>query len=127
MDIVVDDVDEQRDITAELLESLGYNVETAINGSDAVRYLKDHSVDLVTLDMIMEKDFDGLDTYREIIKLHPGQKAVIISGFSHTERVEEMQKLGAGPYIKKPFTRDIIGKAVREELNSKVEEITQLT
>ena len=50
---------------------------------------------LVVLDMIMEEGFDGLDTYREVLKRHPGQRAVIVSGFSSTERVQEMLRLGA--------------------------------
>jgi len=115
--LVVDDVDDQRDLASDLLSSLGYRVETASNGREAVEYLRNHSVDIVVLDMIMEKDFDGLDTYREIIRLHPGQKTVIFSGFSATDRVEKMQKLGAGPYIRKPYTREVIGKAIREELD----------
>ncbi len=115
--LVVDDVEDQRILASDLLSSLGYRVETASNGREAVEYLRNHSVDIIVLDMIMEKDFDGLDTYREIIRLHPGQKAVIVSGFSVTKRVEKMQKLGAGPYIRKPYTREVIGKAVREELD----------
>lgn len=94
-----------------------YQVETAINGRDAVRFLIDHEVDLVVLDMIMEADFDGLDTYREIIKLHRGQKAVMVSGFSPTDRVEETQRLGAGPYVKRPYTLETLGRAIRSELD----------
>ena len=115
--LVVDDVEDQRILASDLLSSMGYRVETASNGREAVEYLSNHSVDIIVLDMIMERDLDGLDTYLEIIRLHPGQKAVIVSGFSATERVEKMQKLGAGPYIRKPYTREVIGKAVREELD----------
>jgi YesN/AraC family two-component response regulator len=35
---------------------------------------------------------------------HPGQKAIIASGFSETDRVREAQKLGVGAYIRKPYT-----------------------
>ena len=66
--------------------------------------------------MIMEPGLDGLDTYKRILKFHPGQKAIIASGFSETERVKEAQRLGAGKYIKKPYTLEKIGIAVREEL-----------
>jgi len=117
--LVVDDAEEQRTMASELLSSLGYNAQTADHGREAVRYLKDHRVDLVVLDMIMEKDFDGLDTYREITKLHPGQKVVIVSGYSATDRVQEMQRLGAGQYLKKPYSREAIGLAVRKELDKK--------
>jgi two-component system cell cycle sensor histidine kinase/response regulator CckA len=119
--LIVDDIKEQREIAARLLFSLGYRTATASTGRQAVEYLKQHRVDVVVLDMIMEKDFDGLDTYREIIKVHPEQKAVIVSGFSATDRVVEMQKLGAGKYIRKPYTRAELGKAVREELDRAAE------
>lgn len=118
--LVVDDVEEQREIASELLSSLGYKVETVQNGREAIEYLKDNHVNIIVLDMIMEKDFDGLDTYREIIKLYPGQKAVIVSGFSPTDRVNEMQRLGAGPYVKKPYTLTTISKVIREELDKEL-------
>jgi two-component system cell cycle sensor histidine kinase/response regulator CckA len=60
---------------------------------------------------------DGLETYKAIIKHRPGQKAVITSGFSETERVREAQKLGAGVYFKKPYLMEKIGVAVRNELD----------
>ncbi len=115
--LVIDDNEGQRDVATELISSMGYEVVAASGGEEAIEYLKEHSVDLVLLDMIMDPGIDGLDTYREIIKLHPGQKAIIASGFSATDRVEEMQKLGAGKYIKKPYTRQLLGRAIREELS----------
>jgi len=115
--LIVDDVEEQRQISYDLLSSLGYQAATAVNGRDAVRYMTENKADLLIMDMIMEKDFDGLDAYREIIRMHPGQKAIIVSGFSATERANEMQRLGAGPYIKKPYNLSTIARAVREELD----------
>ena len=66
----------------------------------------------------MEEGYDGLDTYRDILVSNPHQKAVIVTGFSATDRVQEMQDLGAGACVKKPYTSDTIGRAVREELDS---------
>lgn len=115
--LVVDDVEEQRNISSLLLTSLNYIVETVSSGEEALEYLKIHAVDLVILDMIMDPGMDGLDTYREIIKLRPGQRAIITSGYSETERVREAQRLGAGAYVKKPYTLEKIGLAVRAELD----------
>jgi PAS domain S-box-containing protein len=115
--LVIDDSAEQREFAVDVLSSLGYQVGTSDNGTDAVHFLKDHQVDLVMLDMIMESGFDGLDTYSEIIKLHPGQKAIIVSGFAATDRVELAQRCGAGAYVRKPYTRQTIAAAVRQELN----------
>ena len=115
--LVVDDDTSQREMAAELLASYGYRVNTAANGHEALRVLQEKPVDIIVLDMIMEKDFDGLDAYREIVKLRPGQPVIVVSGFSPTERVEEMQKLGAGQYVKKPYTRQSLVTALRAELN----------
>jgi DNA-binding NarL/FixJ family response regulator len=67
----------------------------------------------------MDPGVGGLNTYREIITLRPRQKAIITSGFSETKDVKEAQKLGAGSYIKKPYTMEKIGLAVKEELEKK--------
>jgi len=114
--LVVDDVQEQREIASKILKKLGYSVTTVSSGEEAVDYLKDNTADLLILDMIMDPGIDGLDTYKKIIELHPKQKAIIASGLSETERVKEAQKLGAGAYVKKPFLLEKIGLAVREEL-----------
>ncbi len=115
--LVVDDMEEQREIISKILCNLGYVVSSASSGKKAVEYLSDHSADIVLLDMIMEPDMDGLETYRKILELHPGQKALIISGFAETSRVKEAQSLGAGGYIRKPFVLEQIGSAVRNELD----------
>ena len=114
--LVVDDVPEQRDIAARMLARLGYAVETAESGEAAVQRLSDGPVDALVLDMIMEPGIDGLETYRRVADIRPGQPAVIASGFAESERVREAQGLGAGPYLRKPYTLERIGRALREAL-----------
>ena len=114
--LVVDDVKEQREIASVVLTRLGYSVHTCSSGEKAVEYMKTNSADLLVLDMIMDPGMDGLDTYKKILQLHPAQKAIIASGFSETDRVKETQRLGAGEYIKKPYTLEKIGLAVQGEL-----------
>ncbi len=114
--LVVDDMKDQREIASEMLQKLGYSVVSVASGEEAVDYIKNNSADLIILDMIMESGIDGLDTYKKIIEIHPGQKAIITSGFSETERVKEAQKLGAISYVKKPYLLEQIGYVVRSEL-----------
>jgi len=52
----------------------------------------------------------------KIIKIHPDQKAIIVSGFAETNEVKEAQKLGAGQYVKKPISLERLGIAVKDEL-----------
>ncbi len=114
--LVVDDVESQREIACEMLNILGYKAKAVSSGEEAIEYLKEHTVDLILLDMIMDPGINGRETYERIIKIRPNQKAIIASGFAETDDVKEAQKLGAGQYIKKPLTLEKIGIAVRDEL-----------
>ncbi|CAB1065191.1 sensory box histidine kinase/response regulator, partial [Olavius sp. associated proteobacterium Delta 1] len=114
--LVVDDVESQREIACEVLTSLGYIAKAVSSGEEAVEYLKENTVDLILLDMIMDPGMNGRETYEKIIRIHPNQKAIIVSGFAETDDVKKAQKLGAGQYIKKPITLKRLGLAVKEEL-----------
>ena len=116
--LIIDDVLEQRQIASEMLEKLGYTVTTMASGEEAVDYLVHHSADLIVLDMIMDPGIDGLETYKRILKLHPGQRSIIASGYSESDRVKEAQKIGAGVYIKKPYLIEKFGRAVKNELGA---------
>ena len=117
--LVVDDVQEQRDLAARLLTSLNYKVSSVPSGEEAIKYLKDHQPDLIVLDMIMDPGMDGLDTYKSVLEINPKQKAIIVSGFSESDRVKEAKVLGAGAYIKKPYIKEKLGLAVKKELARK--------
>lgn len=114
--LIVDDMPMQREIASELLTRLGYRCKTVPSGEKAVEFLREHTVDLVILDMIMEPGIDGYETFRRIKAVRPEQKAIIASGYSETERVKQTLALGAGGYIKKPYTISTIGKFIKEEL-----------
>ena len=115
--LIVDDIFEQLDIASEILTHLGYVTKAVGSGEQAVAYMRDHECDLLILDMIMEPGIDGLETYRRILEHHPGQRAVIASGYSETSRVAEMQRMGAGAYIKKPYTVEKLAGIIRSELD----------
>jgi len=128
--LVVDDIPQQRRIPERLLGRLGYSVETADNGKDAVTLIRKVKIDsrkkpfdLIILDMIMD-DMDGMDTYQAILELCPGQKCILVSGFSETERARETLKLGAGQFLAKPYTLEKLANAVRKELDSNSPENT---
>ncbi|HPC86587.1 MAG TPA: response regulator [Smithellaceae bacterium] len=114
--LVVDDIAEQREVASCLLRKLGYTVETASGGEQAVQFLRERQADLVLLDMIMSPGPDGLETYRLIREVNPKQKTILVSGYSETERVLTAQQLGAGAYVKKPYVMETIGLAIRQEL-----------
>jgi two-component system, cell cycle sensor histidine kinase and response regulator CckA len=53
-----------------------------------------------------------------MLEIRPHQKAIIVSGFSETERVNRAQALGAGGYLRKPYVLEKLGLAIRKELDS---------
>lgn len=114
--LVVDDVKQQREIASRMLKKLGYNVLSVPSGEEALIYLQENTADLLVLDMIMNPGIDGLETYKKILKFHPRQKAIIASGFSESRQVKAAQKMGAGSYLKKPYSFEKIGLAVKAEL-----------
>jgi two-component system, cell cycle sensor histidine kinase and response regulator CckA len=114
--LVVDDEESQREIACGILSALGYRPSAVAGGREAVSFLKNRAVDLVVLDMVMLPGMGGRETYAEIIKIRPDQKAIIASGFSESEAVGQTQKMGAGRYVKKPYTLEKIGLAIREAL-----------
>lgn len=114
--LIVDDEPLQRDIAGKMLTIFGYQVEAVASGEEAIAHLRKKRVDLVVLDMLMPPGINGLQTYRQIVDLHPGQKALIVSGFSESIDVKQAMQLGVGGFVKKPYTIAQIAGAVKDEL-----------
>ena len=114
--LVVDDEKQQRDIASHMLSVLNYRVETVSSGEKAVALVRNKAMDLIILDMIMDPGINGRQTYEQIIAFNPGQRAIIASGFSENEEVKKAQELGAGSFIRKPYTLEQIGSAVKKGL-----------
>lgn len=119
--LVVDDIEEQLEIAAGMLQRLGYEAHCVGSGEAAVDWVKEHQADLLVLDMIMDPGMDGLETYRRIIEIHPNMRAVITSGFSESDRVRKAQDLGAGAYVKKPYRLETLARAIKQALKKKQE------
>ncbi|HEY8475715.1 MAG TPA: ATP-binding protein, partial [Chloroflexota bacterium] len=115
--LVVDDDQEQRLRVRQLLEALGYHVVAAAHGEEAVAYLGRHPVDLVVLDVGSAPGADGAETYRRMLEVRPGQRAIVVSSNARSEAVRQAQALGAGARLCKPLSLERLGRAVREELD----------
>ncbi len=114
--LVVDDEPQQLDIAGHILRTLNYSVHCVGSGEAAIASMKKDRADLILLDMIMAPGLDGLQTFSQILQLHPGQKALIVSGFAESSCVQAAQALGARGFIKKPYSIEQLGRAVHNEL-----------
>lgn len=114
--LVVDDEPMQRDIASKMLTQLGYRVTTLASGEEAVNHLRRHEMDLVILDMLMDNGMNGTQTYARIVSFRPGQRALVISGYAEHRDLHRVMELGAGGFLKKPYTIVELGVAVRKAL-----------
>lgn len=114
--LIVDDEPLQRDIAGKMLAELGYKVYLVASGSAALDFIEKRSVDLVLLDMLMPPGMNGRETYQKMARIRPGQKTLIVSGYSETSDVKEVLVLGAGGVLQKPYSLTQLGRAVLTEI-----------
>jgi PAS domain S-box-containing protein len=114
--LIIDDEPQLRDIPVRMLRPMGYIVDAVCSGELAIKYILEKPVDLIVIDMQMEPGMNGYETYQEIIEIYPDQKALIVSGFSDSKDVKAALKLGANGFIKKPYSTEQLGQAVKNAL-----------
>lgn len=118
--LLVDDSPEQNAVMGEMLNILGYRTHAVSSGEDAVAFLHLQPADAVLLDMNMGDGLTGRETYERILQLRPGQKAIVVTGYSEKTELRKVQELGIKIILEKPVTFDTISKAVRETLDGSV-------
>lgn len=116
--LIVDDEPQLHDLASQMLSILGYRVDSVCSGELAITFIKENPVDLLVIDMLMEPGMNGRQTFEEILKLYPDQKVIIASGFSESNDIKIMLKLGAKGFIKKPYLIEQLGQAVKRALHS---------
>jgi len=123
--LVVDDDPGTRFVARRLLTMLGYTVTEVRNGEEAIALIeevrktgKERPFDLAMLDMMVNETLDGLETYKRILEMCPGQKAILVSGFTATERAVEMMNLGVG-CLPKPYSLKDLSVALRQEFDKR--------
>ena len=112
--LVVDDEMGPRE-SLKMILNPHYNVYTADRGAQAVEMLKQHPVDLVTLDLKMP-GFSGINVLEKVKQHDPDIEAIIITGYGSLDTAIEGLRLGAFDYISKPFDVNHILALVRRGL-----------
>ena len=114
--LVVDDASFMREMIREIIEPEGFDVVVeAGDGTDAVAAFKEHSPDIVTMDIVMPK-MSGIEAVKQIIQLDPGAKIVMCSALGQEALVMEALKAGASDFIVKPFKPDAVVLTLRKAL-----------
>ncbi len=113
--IVEDDTQLALTITR-LIERWGHQVDTAANGEDAVRKVREKNFDLILLDVYLP-DTDAIQLIPRLKKVHPKQKIIAMTGYGTVELEKEIRKLGVIHYICKPIKSNELEKLLNHIQN----------
>jgi DNA-binding NtrC family response regulator len=105
--LIVDDEVGPRESLRMILKPV-YDIHTAENGQEAINFISQKKVDLVTLDLRMP-GLSGIEVLQEIKKLQPDIEVIIVTGYGTLTNAQEAIRYGAADFISKPFNvADII-------------------
>ncbi len=124
--LVVDDDAMQRTVSVKILTRLGYKASEVGNGEEAIEFVKEYPQDLILLNMAITGDMDGLETYKQLTKMYPSQKVIIVSGHAQSNRVKNLLNRGAISFMRKPLTYNSLALTVRIELDKKTSKTKQV-
>lgn len=117
--LVVDDEETVRAVSARLLESFGFKTILAQDGRDAIEKFKanEAAIALVLMDLTMPH-MDGEQAFRELRKLKPSVRVLLMSGFNEQDAINRFTGKGLSGFIQKPFKRDELQAKLKNILES---------
>lgn len=113
--LIVDDREVNRDILARILEPLGFPVNEASGGREALDLIGSWNPDLVLLDLVMP-DLDGRDVIKTVKAdtLHADLRIIVITASVLDIAKDEILQLGADAFIRKPFREQIVLNEIKD-------------
>ncbi|HTY23982.1 MAG TPA: PAS domain S-box protein [Desulfomonilaceae bacterium] len=116
--LLMDDEDSIREVAKEILSTLGYEVELARDGTEAIslyRTAKDssHPFDVVVLDLTVPGGMGGAEAIERLREIDPEVKAVVSSGYSNDPIMSDYTGYGFRGVVAKPYTAKELGATLR--------------
>jgi len=118
--LIVDDEPGIRTVLSDIIRDENHNVQSASDGFDGLRILKEKSIDLVILDVWLP-NMGGIDVLKEIKKEYQDIEVIMISGHANIDIAVKAVKLGAFDFLEKPLSLDKIINLIKNAL--KLEEL----
>jgi len=119
--LIVDDALFMRRMLADILKKEGFEIcGEAENGKESVIKYQELKPDLVTMDIVMPKmeEIDGVAAVREIVKVDPRARIIMVSAMGQHSLVVEAIQAGAKDFVTKPFQPSRVIEAVKRVLSS---------
>ncbi|HXF05562.1 MAG TPA: ATP-binding protein [Blastocatellia bacterium] len=112
--LVVEDEPMVLELEQKLLESLGYEVLTARNGSEAVEIYRRYrgEFDLVLLDLVIPR-MNGRHVLEQLRQVSPNTRVLFVTGYGRNEVASELLQMGAVGVLNKPYDLRTLSRTVR--------------
>jgi DNA-binding NtrC family response regulator len=115
--LIVDDEIGVRESLKMILKN-DYEVSSARNAEEAFSKIKEHSPDVILLDILLP-DLDGLKVLERIKQNDPDMVVIMITATNTVNTAREAMKLGAYDYVTKPFDIDQLRLIITRSLSAK--------
>ena len=116
--LLVDDEERFRTTLSKRLAEKGLTAETAGNGIDALKIVKDRPLDVIVLDIRMP-EMDGIETLRQVKKIDAEVEIILLTGHANIESAVEGMRLGAYDYLMKPCDLEQLLEKITEDWTAK--------
>lgn len=121
--LYMDDEEQIRDTAGEFLHHIGYSVEFARDGAEAIELFKKGAAagvpyDLVVLDLTVPGGMGGREALSGILMINPKAKAIVASGYVDDSVVHEYEEYGFSAVVAKPYTLEQLQKVIADVLGS---------
>ena len=115
--LVVDDHDDVRSSTREILESMNYTVFEAVNGVEAVALFQaqQQSIDLLLMDLVMPQ-LGGVEAVRQIQQIRPNVKVIYMTGYDKGEVFKGDASMNQHLVLSKPLKIETLSRVIQEQL-----------
>ncbi|OYT54205.1 MAG: two-component system response regulator [Candidatus Altiarchaeales archaeon ex4484_2] len=116
--LTADDSVFMRKILIKILNKMGHkDIIEAENGDDALRIFKEETPDLVLLDIVMKGKY-GIDVLKDIMKINPDARVIMVSAVGQESILHEAKDIGAKDFITKPFKEEMVIETINRVLKS---------
>ncbi len=120
--LLMDDEKAIRKFLGKVINRLGYDIETCIEGKEAIEIYKKameskEPFDVVILDLTNKIGMGGQETMKRLLELDSDVKGIIITGYSDDPAVANFRAYGFSGFIIKPATKEELSKVIKEVLS----------
>jgi PAS domain S-box-containing protein len=115
--LIIDDEPMVREMSRDMLNTIGYTVFVSDNGADGLKIFEDNSetIDLILLDLLMP-EMNGITCFKKLKEIKNDVKVIISSGVADLNKRKELQEIGVAGYLEKPYSLKTIAESLKDLL-----------